>query len=310
MDKKKINTLEENLKKLKEIGIEKISVNTHITEPNIEAILNREFEKLNPTKAIGFVKILEREYGVDLSEWKKEFKAYREQIKKEQEKIFVAVSDEEEEREAGGKLLLIIGIVALIIIAYGTYMFLNSHSSQNTPKVPKSNISKENELKPEIENEELKISSNSKPNNTLQEINKTESVEINETNETNISIKEQNATQNMENNQTIQNQNENNQTSLKLIHESFTLSPRSRIWVGVIYLDNFKRKQFLTDQNITLDAKRDFLIVTGHGKFDIFIDEEKYHYNDPFKVRLLYKNQNLEKIDANTFKTLNRGKSW
>ena len=309
MDEKKTNTLEESLKKLKEIGIKRISVDTHITEPNIEAILNREFDKLNPTKAIGFAKILEREYGVDLSEWKKEFKAYREQIKKEQEKIFVAVSDEEEEKEKSGKLLLIIGIVALIIIAYGTYMFLNSHSSQNTPKIPKSNISKENKLKPEIENKESKIALNSELNKgSLKEANKTESLKTIETNETNISIKEQNETQNMEKNQTIQN--ENNQTSLKSTHESFILSPRSRIWVGVIYLDNFKREQFLTDQNITLNPKRDFLIVTGHGKFDIFIDKEKYHYDDPLKVRLLYKDQSLEKIDANTFKTLNRGKSW
>ncbi len=309
MDEKKTNTLEESLKKLKEIGIKRISVDTHITEPNIEAILNREFDKLNPTKAIGFAKILEREYGVDLSEWKKEFKAYREQIKKEQEKIFVAVSDEEEEKEKSGKLLLIIGIVALIIIAYGTYMFLNSHSSQNTPKIPKSNISKENKLKPEIENKESKIALNSELNkSSLKEINKTESLKTIETNETNISIKEQNETQNMEKNQTIQN--ENNQTSLKSTYESFILSPRSRIWVGVIYLDNFKREQFLTDQNITLNPKRDFLIVTGHGKFDIFIDKEKYHYDDPLKVRLLYKDQSLEKIDANIFKTLNRGKSW
>ncbi len=307
MDEKKTNTLEDSLKKLKEIGIKKISVDTHITESNIEAILKREFDKLNPTKAIGFAKILEREYGVDLSEWKKEFKAYRDQIKKEQEKIFVAVN-EEEEKEKSGKFLLIIGIVALIIIAYGTYMFLNSHSSQNTSKIPKSNISKENKiLKPEIEKQESKIHLNSELNkSSLKETNQTESVE---TNKTNISIKEQNKTQNMETNETIKT-NENNQTSSKLIHESFILSPRSRIWVGVIYLDNFKRKQFLTDQNITLDPKRDFLIVTGHGKFDIFIDKEKYHYDDPLKVRLLYKDQSLEKIDANIFKTLNRGKSW
>ena len=32
--------------------------------------------------------------------------------------------------------------------------------------------------------------------------------------------------------------------------------PNSRIWVGVIYLDDFSRKQYLQEGNITFDASR------------------------------------------------------
>ncbi len=316
MDKKKSN-LDSVLEKLRNIGIKKISSTTHITEPNIEAILNKEFDKLDPTKAIGFTKILEREYSIDLSEWKKEFKEYREQIKKEEkEGIFIAAEEEAKEEEGSSKILFIVGIIALVIIAYGAYVFVSSTSKTT---LNNGDVSKEKEIVKEIENKAKKKREENLPKEEISksplkavETNKSEIFESNisakiEKNESNESVAKE---KKEELNVTKQEGNESNFLNSKAIHKNFIISPRARIWLGVIYLDDYSKKQFLTDKNISLDPSRDFLIVTGHGKFDIYIDNQKYHYDDPLKVRLLYKDQTLEKIDANIFKTINRGKPW
>ncbi len=316
MDKKKNDTLDDVLKRLKEIGIKKISSDTHITEPNIEAILNKEFDKLNPTKAIGFAKILEREYNVDLSVWRKEFKDYVNQTKKQQEHIFVTVPEEEEVETKSGKLFLIIGAIALVLIAYGTFIFFNSHSGVSNEN---SNSSVVKEIKEENKQESLSKDESNKEqpqnilasNSTISDKNdsfQAKSEIVNENNETVVA--EENGSKALLKEENLTAFNESNETSKKALHESFVIVPRAKIWAGVIYLDDYKRKQFLTDKNITLDPSRDFLIVTGHGKFDVYIDKEKYHYDDPLKVRLLYKDGDLEKIDAQMFKTMNRGKSW
>ena len=81
MDKKE-SILEKELKKLEKIGVREISKATHIQEEHIESILNQNYENLLDCNANGFVKILERDYGVDLSEWLEEFNKIKSETKK------------------------------------------------------------------------------------------------------------------------------------------------------------------------------------------------------------------------------------
>ena len=298
MDRKKDELNNGDLHKLEKIGLKKISDETHIVISELKAIINKDFDKLNRTKAIGFAKILEREYKLDLNQWKKEYEDYIKQKKKdEQQELFVAVkNDGSEERE--NRLFLIIGVIALIIIAYGTYYFFNNYQNSMTKTVtkePSTAVIKEqkNSIVPKTE-----------INTTQIEQNKTvllpkENNETNETNETNQS--------NEINDEKI---DENISKEKNVTVESFIISPRSKLWAGVIFLDDFSKKQFLTDANITLDPSRDFLMITGHGKFDIYLGDQKYHYDEGGKMRLLYKEGTLDTIDAQMFKTLNRGKAW
>jgi len=75
--KKILNSSEDAIKKLKEIGFKEISNRTFINKENLEHLLNREFEKLHKTKALGFIQILEREFGVDLGGLKNEYNFYK-----------------------------------------------------------------------------------------------------------------------------------------------------------------------------------------------------------------------------------------
>ena len=61
---------------LEENGIKSISKKTNISEENLEALFNGEFDALKKVKALGFISIIEREYNADLSDLKKQASEY------------------------------------------------------------------------------------------------------------------------------------------------------------------------------------------------------------------------------------------
>lgn len=69
----------DSLQKLRGIGVNKINQDTKLSIGVIENILEKRFDKIQRVWVVGFLAILEREYGVDLSEWLQEYDAYRAQ---------------------------------------------------------------------------------------------------------------------------------------------------------------------------------------------------------------------------------------
>lgn len=68
--------MSEGFEQLKALGVQKVHDDTHISRKNIEGIFNKSFEGMNQVQFAGFVSILEREYGLDLSELKRDFLTY------------------------------------------------------------------------------------------------------------------------------------------------------------------------------------------------------------------------------------------
>ena len=66
----------DSIKRLKELGAEEISRRTHIDKRHIERIINKDFENLKKINTLGFVKIINRECGVDMSGWMSEYEEY------------------------------------------------------------------------------------------------------------------------------------------------------------------------------------------------------------------------------------------
>lgn len=66
-----INTqrLDEELNKLKAIGIKELSKSTKLSSNKIEDVLEKRYDQIDKVRAKGFIAILEREYGVDLRDW-------------------------------------------------------------------------------------------------------------------------------------------------------------------------------------------------------------------------------------------------
>jgi len=61
---------------LEENSVKTISEKTNISEENLEALFNGEFDRLKKVKAMGFISIVEREFRADLSELRDQAKEY------------------------------------------------------------------------------------------------------------------------------------------------------------------------------------------------------------------------------------------
>nr|QGT50337.1 hypothetical protein Helico5904_0090 [uncultured Helicobacter sp.] len=79
-DRIDMQALDKKLQGLKKIGIKEISKSTKLASSKIEDVLEKRFDNIDKVRAKGFINILEREYGIDLSDW---ILAYQEHTRKE-----------------------------------------------------------------------------------------------------------------------------------------------------------------------------------------------------------------------------------
>lgn len=66
-----------NFDTLKQMDIQEIHRKTRITLVRLQDIIEKRFDNIDPTRAHGFIKILERELQLDLSDWIAEYDAYK-----------------------------------------------------------------------------------------------------------------------------------------------------------------------------------------------------------------------------------------
>ena len=97
----------------------------------------------------------------------------------------------------------------------------------------------------------------------------------------------------------------------KAIHNSkLYIIPRQKSWVGVIYLDDYTKKDFLIRKRLNLDPKRPQLIVVGHNKFEIFNNGYSYRFRGRGPVRFIYKDGEIMEITNREFRKYSKGVAW
>jgi cytoskeletal protein RodZ len=99
---------------LEEHSVKMISKKTNISEENLEALFGGEFDLLKQVKAMGFISIIEREYGADLSSLRTQAQEYYASHIEEESIILDAPIAE---RKKGKSKLLIVFIVILFGVA-------------------------------------------------------------------------------------------------------------------------------------------------------------------------------------------------
>jgi len=99
-----------------------ISSKTQISENNIKALLENDFVKIKRVKTMGFITIIEREYKVDLSEFKKEAIEFYLNNNNDDESISFHYDIPEDKKEKSGLFKF---IVILMIIYAVWYAFNN-----------------------------------------------------------------------------------------------------------------------------------------------------------------------------------------
>lgn len=124
--------MNEALAKLQEIGAQKIYERTHIPVDHVQAILHESYDGLSKIQFIGFLSILEREYGLDLKSVKLKGIAYYDDSRRaETQSIFVSATT----KKNNSTLYIIIAIVVFLVFLFTFY----GNSKENAQAVNTEN---------------------------------------------------------------------------------------------------------------------------------------------------------------------------
>lgn len=265
--------MNEGLVKLREVGAQKIYEKTHIPVEHVQAILHESYDGLNKVQFIGFISILEREYGLDLKSVKLQGITHfdGEQVT-EEESIFI-----QPKPKRNKKLLLII----IAAIVFFLFFFVFYDDSQKTVK-PTMN---ENEV---IQKVKEKV---------IEEVNNTKSEESNETVAAPESVEEA----------AVQ---EEPAVQEEVVEKSFVIKTNKKLWIGYIELETNKKSQTVFSKEFSLDPNKDWLITLGHGYVDFEVNGKEHSYKTPKGLKFLYRDGELTSISLEEFKRLNRGYVW
>jgi len=118
---------------LDENTVSAISTKTNISEDNINALINAEFDRIKRVKTMGFISILEREYHVDLGKFREEAAFYYDQHQKN-ESITLGVPMPVDEKRGKSKLFMF--IVLLLIIYAIWYAFTHLDKEKLSAMLP------------------------------------------------------------------------------------------------------------------------------------------------------------------------------
>ena len=302
----------DDVKKLEEIGLKEISEKTHIGMRNLEYIANSDFEKLNRSNTVGFIKIISREYNLNFTDWLEEAEQYWKNNRDYTltPKIFVA----EEPKWHSKSILYIVFLIILIAILYGAYVFLNKKLDFFENPLVKKDTNYTYEDTPVVNKAKEALVEN---NISIGEENRTSDTIIAEENQSVVKSETENNNTNEANNVVLPKEKskiltkDKNITKAPIPKESSAfISPNRKLWVGIIYLDNNKRKSFLGKEKLELNASRDQLITTGHGNFSMEFNGVMKKFNSQNPIKLLVKDGNISVISNKKYKELNKGSLW
>lgn len=287
------------LDKLRALGAQKIYEDTHIPLPYIQSMIHESFEGLNRVQFLGFVSILEREYGSELEILREKGLEYFETQKSEKVRDVDLFGNPEKKHN----LIPVYIAIALVVIAFIVYQNFLSAS------------------KDEIVIDEL-------DNSAIDTAKEKITVELKEAptvvdkNETNVSVKEDNVT---ETNMTVVSVVDTNKSSQSVVKSEIprvkekkelkklaplVIKPRKKVWVGYINKTDNTKKQAVVKHILTLDPEKVWLLSFGHGMVDINVNSKRNRFSSSKAMRFIYKNGRLKPLSVKEFKKLNRGRLW
>jgi cytoskeletal protein RodZ len=253
-------------------SIEEINKKTRISPISLRFIKNKEFDKLPRVKFVGFVRLIEKRYKVDLSELIEEYENYFNQNdnNKQKEKKETELEKKEEIKEKKSYLWVLV-LILFILSAFLYVSFINKNTIEN-----KLN----NKLAVEKNITDFSNNESEKSNDTLNNTNTThenkmivDNVVPMEKNETNISKINNISTA---------------QLNKKVTEYNITILPNELVWFRALNIDNNKTKEFLTSKPKNLIGN--YYIKFGHGNITIIYNDKNITPNTKKIVRILFKN--------------------
>ncbi len=316
---------------LQKIGIDKVSAKTRITQDKLQNIIDFKYDAFDKTRARGFVQIIEREFGIDLSEWFAAYNDYHSAPTEQTEEISesaVEIARQinipiESDKKDKSYIVLIVLLIVLVVLFMSFFIYNNflspSTSAKSTSQSTLTPLQEIQQNKNDLAREEAQNvvdlsadsanpSENSADSNqNAQDLAKADS---NAENVANLSTDSANPSAN----QSTMNPNANPSTSQTIATqtEELIITPNEPLWVGIIDLKSRRKKQLSIDarHSITLDG--DKIIRTGHSYFSVSSGTNfaKQYIGGDNKYFLYKMEGGLSEISKAEFLELNKGEEW
>lgn len=268
---KKCETFED----LQALGTEKIHERTHISRDKVELILTKSYANIGKVQFMGFLSILEREFGVDLTEVRYEYT----QFQNEHDSLFPKKESVILQPHSNAKQMWMIGGVLLIaVLVAGGYFFQTVISNEpNEEVITLSTAAVQVVEEPAEEN----LTETPEANTTLP------AVENNATEPVQVSAKEN-----------------------VIADKDLRIHPTYKVWVGMIDTATGEKTQTITSEPIVIDTSKNWLIVLGHGRVEIESPAGKKLLKEKETVWFVYENGALTQLSKEEFVQRNGGKNW
>lgn len=260
---------------LQNLGTDKIHEKTHISRDKVELLLSKSYGLIGKVQFMGFMSILEREYGIDLSDIRQEYVQYRQE---NPDTLSAAPSAVLQAKSNAKQKWVIAGAVFIALLMGGGYVLQGMFSNEPREELMKlSSVT----VAPPVPQEALIAAEEA---NATAESNATAAAEANVTVPTGVSA----------------------DTTGKTI----TIRPLYKVWAGMVDLESGEKTQQVTSGPIVIDADKKWLIVLGHGRVEIVTAEGTQTLKETVTVRMLAENGTLKRLSKEEFLELNGGKNW
>ena len=310
---------------LREIGVEMISRSTHIEAIYIEYMINKDFENLRKANALGYAKIISREFNINLDSWCEEYKTYLAEMNSVEPEEHFGVNPKlpsyTPKSKGNYKFAAVLVILALIA---GGYIFISSQYFDDIVSSVFGNRNVIENTNSIIEEAEKNIEESKKEiiaDNNESDANATMPL-LSDSNQTATKplVQENNQldTLNASSAQPAIEQSSSYVSStpslavVPILEEPkvVKISTKKMLWLGIKDLKTMKKESLYVKNSIEIDLNKTALILTGHGEISIDYGDTHKDFNNNSGVRFHIDNGFIQEIDFNKFVQLNKGSQW
>lgn len=290
--------------KLLDFDIKEVERQTKIPLEYLEAIYAKNYDFLKDTNLKAYLRILSREFNIDLDGYLEDFENYCAENSSDDSKIqvnprltgYVA----KESKSSFAWLVLV-----LILLGVGVWGF----------KFIKDLDFNWSDLKPDFGSKsEVNVSEENiviiKPNADVIENIVVDEVLDQNTSKEEILVVDENATieQNLAEEQ-IKEQKEEVQVK-EATANVIKIIPVTKVWIGIKNLKDMSKRSLSTSEAYELNATGNRLILTGNGMLDLVNGDNNKSYRTRDALRFHIHDGIIEEIDYAKYVKLNKGKTW
>ena len=290
--------------KLLDFDIKEVQRQTKIPLEYLEAIYAKNYDFLKDTNLKAYLRILSREFNIDLDGYLEDFENYCSENSSDDSKIqvnprltgYVA----KESKSSFGWLVLVLILLGVGVWGFKFIKDLDFNWSDLQPDFgPKSEVN--------VSEENIAII---KPNaDVIENIVVDEALDKN-TSKEEILVVDENATteQNLAEEQ-IKEQKEEVQAK-QATANVIKIIPVTKVWIGIKNLKDMSKRSLSTSEAYELNTTGNRLILTGNGMLDLVNGDNNKSYRTRDALRFYIHDGIIEEIDYAKYVELNKGKTW